>query len=144
MEVSEITVSYSNKNTDRIKITGSETAYDVIIKHWDKNIIEFQEEVKLILLNRANIVLGVCNLSKGGVSGCIVDIKIILSISLKCNASGIIIVHNHPSGNMSASKADLSITKRLKEACEIVDLSLLDHLIISKDDYLSMSDRDLL
>lgn len=144
MKVSEIKVSYSSNNSEPIKIVNSQTAYDVVIKHWDKDIIEFQEEVKVLLLNRANIVLGIYNLSKGGVSSSIIDLKIVLSVALKCNASSLIIVHNHPSGNLKPSSADISITKKLKEACETLDLSLLDHLIISKDTFYSINDNGVI
>jgi len=144
MEVSEIKVSYSNKNPDKVKIVNSNSAYEIFIKYWNMNIVEFQEEVKILLLNRANIVLGIHELSKGGTSGSLIDIKIILSIALKCNASGVIIAHNHPSGNLKPSVSDDSITRRLKEACSTLDLSLYDHLIISKDSYYSYSDEGVL
>ncbi|WP_371824260.1 JAB domain-containing protein [Lutibacter sp. A64] len=144
MRVSEIKVSYSSNNSEQVKIVSSETAYEVVLEHWDKDIIEFQEEIKVLLLNRANMVLGIYNLSKGGVSGSILDVKIVLSVALKCNASSIIIVHNHPSGNLTASTSDMSITSKLKEACKTLDLSLLDHLIISKDSFYSMNDNGLI
>ncbi|HSD08174.1 JAB domain-containing protein [Flavobacterium sp.] len=144
MEVAEIKVSYSNTNLERVKITNSQIMYDLILQHWDLGIIEYQEQVKVILLNRANIVLGIYELSKGGVSGTVVDIKIILAIALKCNASSIVIVHNHPSGNLEPSQPDKSITQRLKEASKILDLTLLDHLIITKEGYYSFSDNGIL
>ncbi len=144
MEVAEIKVSYSNTNPEKVKVTNSQIIYDLIIQKWNLDLIEFQEEVKIVLLNRANIVLGIYEMSKGGVSGTVVDIKIILGIALKCNASGIIIVHNHPSGSLIASDADKDITKRLKDAARTLELLLLDHLIITKDGYLSFSDAGLL
>lgn len=140
MEVAEIKVSYSNTNLERIKVTNSQILYNLALKHWNLDIIEFQEEVKIILLNRAHIVLGIYEMSKGGVSGTVVDIKIILGVALKCNASSIVVVHNHPSGNLQPSEPDKSITKKLKEACKLLDLNLLDHLIITKQGYYSFSD----
>ena len=100
-----------------------------------------QEEMKAILLNRANEVLGIYELSKGGISGTVLDIKLLLSVALKCLASGIALIHNHPSGNLVPSNAGLSITKRIKIACTTVDITLLDHLIISKEDYYSFADN---
>ena len=144
MEVAEIKVSYSNKNLERIKVTNSQILYNLVLKQWDLDLIEFQEEVKIVLLNRANIVLGVYEMSKGGTSGTVVDIKIILGIALKCNASSIVITHNHPSGSLEPSEPDKSITKKLKEACRILDLNLLDHLIITGLGYYSFSDNLLL
>jgi DNA repair protein RadC len=139
MEVAEIKVSYSNTNPEKVKVTNSQIAYDVIMKQWNIDILEFQEEVKVMLFNRANILLGIYEMSKGGISGTVVDIRIILSVALKCNASSIILVHNHPSGRLVPSEADKAITKRLKEACGILDIELLDHLIISKDGFYSFT-----
>jgi DNA repair protein RadC len=140
MEVAEIKVSYSNTSLERIKVTDSQILYDLALKHWNSDIIEFQEEVKIVLLNRAHIVLGIYEMSKGGTSGTIIDMKIILGIALKCNASSIVVVHNHPSGSLEPSEPDKSITKKLKEACKLLDLNLLDHLIITKQGYYSFSD----
>lgn len=141
MKVSEIKVSYSNKNPLKVKITNSKIIFDLIINHWDLDIIEYQEEVKIILLNRSNLVLGIYEMSKGGITGSVVDIRIILGVTLKCGASSLIMVHNHPSGKLIASDADKLITKRLIEACDLLDIRLLDHLIISKDGYYSFADE---
>lgn len=144
MQVSEIKVSYTNSNPDKIKVTNSQIIYKVIIENWSLGIIEFQEEVKVILLNRANIVLGIYEMSKGGITGTVIDIRIILSVALKCNASNIVLVHNHPSGNLTPSEQDKMITRKLKNACDILDIILLDHLIITKEGYYSFSDKGLL
>lgn len=141
MKVSEIKVSYSNRNPVQVKVTTSKIIYDLIIKQWDLDIIEYQEEVKIILLNRSNIVLGIYEMSKGGITGSVVDIRIILGVALKCGASSIIMVHNHPSGKLVPSESDKSITNRLKQACELIDINLLDHLIISKEGYYSFNDN---
>lgn len=144
MEVAEIKVSYSNTNFERIKVTSSQMLYSLVLKQWNLDLIEFQEEVKIVLLNRASIVLGMHELSKGGISGTVVDIRIILGIALKCNATSIVLVHNHPSGNLEPSEQDKSITKRLKEASKMLDLNLLDHLIITTEGYYSFSDNGIL
>ncbi|HZH88945.1 MAG TPA: JAB domain-containing protein [Chitinophagaceae bacterium] len=144
MKVSEIRVSYSNENPDKVKIHDSNSVYDLVKYHWDYNLIELQEEVKVVLLNRANVVIGIYELSRGGLTASVVDIKLILSVALKALASSIVLIHNHPSGNLKASEADKSITIRLKKACDIVDMSLLDHLIISKYGYLSFKDEGLI
>jgi len=144
MEVSEIKVSYTNHNPDKIKVTNSQILFELIIRQWDMGIIELQEEVKVILLNRANIVIGIYEMSKGGITGSVVDNRIILAVALKCNATGIVMVHNHPSGNIVPSEQDKVITKKLKNACSILDLTLLDHLIITKERYYSFSDSGIL
>jgi DNA repair protein RadC len=144
MEVAEIKVSYSNTKLEKVKVTNSQILFDVIIKQWNMNIIEYQEEVKVVLLNRANIVLGIYEMSKGGLTGTVVDIRIILGIALKCNATSIVLAHNHPSGNLMPSEADKAITKKLKKACVLLDIVLLDHLIITKEGYYSFSDGGIL
>ena len=144
MKVSEIKVSYSNKGDKRIKINNSATARQVALSHWDLNIMEFQEEVKVILLNKANMVLGIYELSRGGSTSSVVDIKIILSVALKTHSSSIIVVHNHPSGNLNPSEADKRLTNRLNKACEVIDLVLLDHLIVTKESFYSFKDNNLI
>jgi len=141
MKVAEIQIAYRTKPENKVVISNSQVAYNLILEHWSMDTIELQEESKILLLNAANKVLGVHDLSKGGVSSSVLDVRIILGIALKCLASGIILVHNHPSGSMVASDADLNITKKLKLACELMEMKLFDHLIISKDEYLSLADK---
>lgn len=143
MQVAEVLVSYSPHIVSAQKISNSREIYSLITNHWNLNTIEMLEEVKIVLLNKANKVLGIYDLSKGGISSSIIDIKIVLSIALKTLASGVIIVHNHPSGNLIPSQADISITEKLKSACKIIELNLLDHLIISSEDYFSFADEGM-
>lgn len=143
-KVAELLISYSAHIVSEQKISNSRETYSLIINHWNLDTIEMLEEVKILLLNKSNKVLGVYDLSKGGICSSIIDIKIVLSIALKALASGIIIVHNHPSGNLSPSKADVDITEKLKSASNLMDIAVLDHLIISKDNYYSFADDGLL
>ena len=144
MKIAEISISYSSSKEKKLKVNNSKDSYDILLDSWDKNIIELQEEFKILLLNRGNIVLGVYPMSRGGVSGTVVDAKLVFSVALKCNASSVIIAHNHPSGGLVPSKADKLITEKLKEAGKYLDVVLLDHLIITKDDFYSFSDSGLL
>ena len=144
MEVAEIKVSYSTNRADKIKLTNCIETYQFILSQWNLDIIEFQEECKIILVNRSNFVLGIYELSKGGISGTVVDIRIILSVALKCNASGIILVHNHPSGNMTASEADKKTTRKLYNACELLEIVLIDHFIICRNNFLSFKQDGLI
>lgn len=144
MKVSEITVSYRNSNPERIKISNSRDLFNLVSQHWDMGLIEYQEEVKVFLLNKANIVLGIYEASKGGITSSIVDFRIILGIALKCNAVQLVLIHNHPSGNLKPSDADISITKKLKQACGLLELTLLDHLIVREDGYYSFSDSGMI
>lgn len=144
ISISEIRVSYSNENRDKININSSLSAYKILFACWDKSTIELQEEFKVLLLNRANRVLGVNTVSKGGVAGTLVDPKLVFNVSLKCNASAIILAHNHPSGNLNPSVNDKQLTKKLKSAGDFLDIKVLDHLIITPDGYFSFADEGLL
>ena len=89
-EVAEIKVSYSTTSTPKIKITSVNKAFEVLLSLWDLDTIELQEEFKVLLLNRANEVLGIYPLSRGGITGTVVDSRLIFAVALKCNATGIL------------------------------------------------------
>jgi DNA repair protein RadC len=112
----------------------AEDAAELFFKVWDKSTIEHVEEVKLILLNRANRVLGITTISRGGLSGSIIDTRVVLQYAIKANASAVVLAHNHPSGNLGASDADRRITRTVKEALKLVDIKLLDHLILTYEE----------
>lgn len=141
--IAEIQVSYNTNSRVKHKITGSTSAYEILKSYWNEGRLELQEEFKVILLNRANDVLGIYNMSKGGVAGTVVDIKLLFAVALKCNASGIVISHNHPSGNLNPSDADKEITKKIKQASEIFDIKMIDHIIITHLGYYSFLDNGI-
>ncbi len=142
--ISEIEVSYNPHRIADYKISNSSKTYELILSQWNWKEIEMLEEVKVIFLNRNNIVIGIYNLAKGGISQCTVDIRIILAVALKSLSTSIILVHNHPSGNLQPSQSDKEITKNLKEACKLVQIALIDHLIITKENYYSFADEGIL
>jgi len=102
------------------------------------------EEFWLLMLNRANRVLGRYKVSQGGLSGTVIDTRIILKKALDNLASSIIVCHNHPSGNMQPSDADVKITGKLKKAAEMLEIKLLDHVIIADKSYFSFADEGLI
>ena len=102
------------------------------------------EEFWLLMLNRANRVLGRYKVSQGGLSGTVIDTRIILKKALDNLASSIIVCHNHPSGNKQPSDADLKITEKLKKAAEMLEIKLLDHVIIADKSYFSFADEGLM
>jgi DNA repair protein RadC len=140
--VSEIELSYKSKvkAADRPKITSSVAAYNIALQLWNQNTLEYFEEFKILLLNNSNKVLGAYEISSGGITGTVVDIRIIFTAALKSNATGIIMIHNHPSGTLIASQADIAITQKVKEAGKLLEISLLDHLIITSESYFSFAD----
>ncbi|MBS1521260.1 MAG: DNA repair protein RadC [Bacteroidetes bacterium] len=122
-------------------ILSSKDAYNLMRRHLvDLN----HEEFWIILLGRSSKVLGKELISKGGLSGTVADPKIIFHIALQHQASGIILIHNHPSGNLKPSQLDISLTKRLSEAGRMLDIQILDHLIIGDTGYYSFGDESLL
>lgn len=143
-QVAEIQVSYSTRQTPKVKITSSDDAYKVLMSVWNNDTIELQEEFKILLLNRRNQALGIYPLSKGGITGTVVDLRLIFAVALKCNATGIIFSHNHPSGNLKPSDSDISLTKTAKKWGDLIDIKILDHLIISKNGYFSFSNEGLM
>lgn len=102
------------------------------------------EEFWILYLNRSNKVISRMKLSQGGVSGTVTDVRIVMKKAVELLASGIILCHNHPSGNLNPSEADSKITQKIKEAGSFMDIQLLDHLIISDKDYYSFADNGLI
>ncbi len=144
--VSEVALVYKNrvKPADRPKISTSAEVYKIFKDTWDHSF-EHCESFRLMLLNRANKVLGITTISQGGLTGTVVDVRMIMQYALKGNASYIIVCHNHPSGNTKPSENDIQITRKIKEAGALLDINLLDHLILTPDNtYLSFADEGLL
>lgn len=141
--VSEIQLVYktSMKPSERPKIISSLSAYDILLQAWDSDKIEFIEQFKILLLNKANKVLGIYEISTGGISGTVVDVRLIFAAALKANASGIIMAHNHPSGALLASNPDKEITRKVVQAGNLLDIPLLDHIIITTEGYYSFADE---
>lgn len=139
--LNEIQVSYSTPQTAKPQIKSSLQVYEMVKKHWNPNHLELHEEFKVIFLNQGNRVLGIYDLAKGGISQCTVDVRLIFSIALKVNSSGIMLVHNHPSGNLTPSAPDTAITKNIREIGVLMNIKLLDHLIITKENYYSFADH---
>ncbi|MBY0434460.1 MAG: DNA repair protein RadC [Cyclobacteriaceae bacterium] len=126
---------------ERPKITTSKDAFELIAG----DLMDLpHEEFWVLLVNRAQRVIKKKRVSEGGVSGTVADPKIIFKMALEELASGVIVAHNHPSGNLTASQSDIDLTKRLKEAAKFLDLQLLDHLIVAGQKYYSFADEGLI
>lgn len=145
MKVREIEISYSHPvpYAERQKITSSTEAIKVL-KWAFADCMELKEKFVILLLDRANTVKGIHELSVGGVAGCTVDLKILFAIACKTLASGVILCHNHPSGNLKPSPEDLRITKKIVEAGKLLDISVLDHIIITEAGSVSLSEEGLM
>lgn len=146
-QLNEIKLRYTTrqKATDWIKISSSTQAAAAIYKNWDKDHIATFETFKILLLNNSNQIKGVFQVSQGGITGTLVDVRLIFAVALKSLAVGMILTHNHPSGTLNPSEADKSITRKIKSAGEFLDIKVLDHIILTPSGkYFSFADEGLL
>ena len=143
LTINEVKLSYKlkQKASERPQIKNSDTVYQLLLKCYDSDTIDYRESCKVMLLNRSNNVLGIMNVSEGGVNETVVDIRLILQSAILGNASNIILCHNHPSGALYPSPQDSVITKKVKQACEFMNIQLLDHLILTSESYYSFADE---
>ncbi len=125
------------------QVTSPDEAYQYLLQVWDMDTINYKEEFLLLLLNNAKRVLGWAKISSGGSTATIVEPAMVFQVALLAHANSVILAHNHPSGRMEASIADISITKKLKQIGDIMGVPINDHLIISANNYLSMKSSDL-
>mgnify|MGYP001031063840 FL=1 len=140
-EIAEVKLTYSHKvkPSNQIKVTSSREIYNHVAPLWKD--IDYRESFAILLLSRSMKILGISWVSLGGISGCVVDVRLIFQAALKANSSFLAILHNHPSGNTHPSDADLKITKKIKEGGKLLDIDVVDHLIITSESYLSMADE---
>lgn len=123
------------------KIASSRSVYELL----HSRIGELQhEEFWIIFLNNSNVVLHTAQMSKGGITGTLVDVRLVMKQALEQSAVALILAHNHPSGTLKPSKADRQITQKLKSAAQALDIKILDHLIITQKAYFSFADEQLL
>ena len=143
--ISEINVTYKNpvKYSEMKQINCSEDAVCLLRSSWSDQM-QYREEFVILILNRANRVLGFTQISKGGTVGTVVDIKMIFQIALKANACCVILAHNHPSGNHKPSEADIALTKKVYAGGKILDISVLDHIILTEESHFSFADDGLM
>lgn len=146
-QVNEIKISYKDRiPSDKwIRIKGSQSAAKFLYDYWDKDTIEAYESFKVLLLNNSNKVKGVFEISKGGITGTLVDLRLLFAVVLKSLTVGIILAHNHPSKTLKPSEADIRLTSKIKDAATLFDVKVLDHIIITPSgQYYSFADKGLL
>lgn len=134
-----------NYKQGNVTVTGSHISSEELYKIWNNKFkdIRLRERFVALYLNRANCILGYYLAGIGSTCGITIDIKHIIQTGLQCNAESIILCHNHPSGNLNPSRADLDLTKKIKEAAKLFGISILDHIIIIPDElkYFSFADE---
>lgn len=147
-KVAELEVSYIPicDWNNQPQITTSAEAFKVIRQHFAPNTIFLQEQFVVLYLNRNNRVMAAYRCSAGGITGTVADIRLILATALKVLATGMVISHNHPSGNLKPSRADEELTRKIKESAKLMDITLVDHLILTgrEQEYFSFADDGIL
>lgn len=145
-KVAELELIYKTKVNakERPRVQTSRDAYLLFKENWDQHKIQLVEQSKLLLLNQANRVLGIYEVSSGGITSTVVDPKLIFAVALKSGACNIILCHNHPSQHIIPSLTDEQLTQRLKEGGKLLEIKVLDHLIICAEGYYSFADEGLL
>ena len=135
-QLNEIIVSYESTVWDDAPITSMSAAETMLRKIYliTRSQISLKEYFFILLLNRSNRVIGYYKLSEGGITSTIADIRIVFATALKCLATGIILCHNHPSKNVSPSDQDKALTKKFREAGNLLDITIIDHLILTTDE----------
>jgi len=141
-EIHEVEVIYKRPViTTMESVKCSRDLIDIFRKLITEEKIDLKEFFLVALLSRNNKILGVSLIGIGSTNGTCINIKEILQLAIKTNSSSVIICHNHPSGNLSPSDQDISITKKIKEACKLFDILLLDHIILTREGYYSLADE---
>jgi DNA repair protein RadC len=145
-KVSEISVSYSSfiPFEKRLLVNSSQISEKAFRKIWKQEEMELRESFKMMILNKQKHLLGIITLFEGGTDNVSVDIRLLLAIALKSNASTIILAHNHPSGLIKPSYQDRTLTERIVQAASIFDIEVCDHLILTAENYFSFSDNGII
>jgi DNA repair protein RadC len=141
----KISISFDKilKKSELMKITSSRDAYEIFKRVFNADTFDWCEEVVMLCVNNSNKVVGFYKVSSGGMTGTVIDVRMIFTTALQCLATGVIIAHNHPSGTLIPSEADKAITKKIKEAGKYLDINILDHLIITDENYFSFVDEGI-
>lgn len=142
----ELQAKYITRETDlgEVKIRCAESVYDFAKKVYPIQL-GYREAVMCVYLNNSNIIIGYSIISIGGLTGTIVDVRLVMQHALLCCATGFIIIHNHPSGTLKPSQGDKNLTEKLKTAGKTLDITLLDHVIITEaNGYFSFADENIL
>lgn len=126
-----------------VKITESKDSADFIRQFYGDDL-EIYESFFILLMNRANNTIGYAKISQGGVTGTVIDVKIIAKYAIDSLCTSVICAHNHPSGNIHPSDADHQITQKIKNGLNLVDIQLLDHIILTENRYFSFADEGVL
>jgi len=138
----EITLKYKKGEVKKSKITSAYDTFKILSQVFDEDTLEINESVIVLFLNRANNTIGWTKHSSGGSVSTVIDVKLLMVAALQCGAQSIIVAHNHPSGNVQPSQSDILMCNKINAACKTLDITLLDNLVISTDNYYSFADEN--
>jgi len=124
----------------KIQVTSSQKSADFIRQFYGDDI-SIYESFFLLLLNRQCQTIGYAKISQGGITGTVVDVRIVAKYAVDSLATAVILAHNHPSGNINPSNEDIALTKKIKQALQLFDTNVLDHIILTEDSYYSFADN---
>lgn len=139
-KVAEVTLQYKPLREKQGKVISSQEAYNILLPTFREGTIEYREYAKVLYLNQQCELVAYNTVSEGGISETPVDVRMIMQGALLTNATQVILAHNHPSGNLKPSIQDDQLTERLRKACEIMRINLVDHLIMTSNGYYSYKD----
>ena len=145
--VAKIELRYTSavRPSQRPICASSEASYNLLMKNWELERLELQEEFKVLYLDRQCRCLGIYDASMGGTTGTVADLKLIFSAALLCRAESIVLAHNHPSGVLRPSAADIKLTNQFATAGKMLTLRVMDHLIVTRfNGYYSFADHGLI
>lgn len=143
-KVGEVELAYKPTTKERSKVVSSIDAYKILLPTFKEGTIDYKEYFKVLFLNQASQVLGYTLISEGGITETAVDVRLILQAALLTNSTALILAHNHPSGNTKPSKLDIKLTKFIKEAAELMRITVIDHIIMTSESYYSFGDEGML
>jgi DNA repair protein RadC len=145
--IAEIKVSYNPLRDPREwpALNNSARTHELVRSLFPEDQVTLQEHFIVVYLNKSNRILGCYRHSTGGITGTVADIRIILAVALKGAATGLVLAHNHPSGNVKPSGPDIELTRKIRDAAQLMDIKLLDHIIISGwEEYYSFADEGMI
>lgn len=143
-KVGEVELSYKSNVRNKQKIATASDAYNMLRPTFREGTISYKEYFKVLFLNQGHEALGYTLISEGGITETTVDVRIVLQAALLTNATSLILAHNHPSGNLRASKQDIALTEHIRKAAQIMQITVLDHIILTDGNYLSFAEEGLL
>jgi DNA repair protein RadC len=137
----ELKLKRSNGTIAKVKIKNSQDSANFFRGIFDEETLEICESFMIVFLNNSNNTIGWFKASQGGITGTVVDIRLIFGKAFECYATGMILAHNHPSGGLTPSNADLNFTKKIKQAGDLLEIAVLDHIILTANSFYSMRDN---